>query len=128
MLVEDDAPNREAMSAFLAAEGYRVVVAVHGLDALRLLRTGADPSIIVLDVRMPVMNGLEFRREQLRDPGIAHIPVVVCSAEDEMRGRADFAAERWLQKPVDPPELLSTLRDCVGPVPPRRDSNRATPR
>jgi CheY-like chemotaxis protein len=124
--VEDDEGNREAMASFLAAEGYRVVPAVNGLEALHRLRDGADPSIILLDVQMPVMDGLQFRREQMRHAAIARIPVVVCSAEDDPRDPS-LAAQHWLRKPVDPTELLTTLGEYVAPPSSRRQRRGTDP-
>src|SRR6266446_9079911 len=72
LIVEDDADVRGALSAVLEGEGYRVVEAAHGQEALQHLRADARGfCMILLDLWMPVMNGWEFRAEQLKDPTLA---------------------------------------------------------
>jgi CheY-like chemotaxis protein len=106
LLVDDDSGIREAVSAFLEGSGHEITAAENGVEALRQLRLGAKPAVIVLDMRMPVMNGWEFRQEQLRDASLAGIPVVVCTADEEMKS---VPASGFLKKPIDPDELLRTL-------------------
>jgi CheY-like chemotaxis protein len=79
LIVEDDGPLRQCMTEILEDEGYRVVTAVHGQAALVLLET-IVPALIVTDVMMPVMDGLELCTQVRTTPATAHIPIVVCSA------------------------------------------------
>lgn len=90
LLVEDEASVREVIEAVLQDEGYRVVCAEHGADALEVLREGLRPCIIILDLMMPVMDGWQFRELQLSDPELLKIPTVVYSAV----GDIDQAVER----------------------------------
>ena len=76
LIVEDDRAIREPLSVLLRGEGYRVSLAENGQEALRKLRTEPSPDIIVLDLRMPVMDGWEFRAIQQQDPLLGLIPVV----------------------------------------------------
>ena len=70
VLVVDDDPNLvRLMSKFLKLEGFAPVPASNGQEALAYLRGGGDASVILLDLRMPVMDGWAFRREQRGDPG-----------------------------------------------------------
>src|SRR6185436_12323698 len=85
LLVEDDFDVRDALIPILEYEGHRVVGAASGQEALDRLRSGAKPSLILLDLMMPGMSGMEFRAEQLRDPALASIPVVVVSADPAAR-------------------------------------------
>jgi len=85
LLVDDEASVREVSEALLQAEGYRVVCAVDGRDALAILRAGLRPCIIILDLMMPVMDGWDFRSEQLKDPELLKIPTIVYSAVGEIR-------------------------------------------
>jgi CheY-like chemotaxis protein len=80
LLVEDELQIREVIEAVLQAEGYQVVCAVNGTDALAILRGGLRPCIIILDLMMPVMDGWQFRGAQLEDPELLKIPTVVYSA------------------------------------------------
>jgi CheY-like chemotaxis protein len=110
VLVVDDDPNLvRLMSKFLTLEGFAPVPAANGAEALRYLRGGGTASVILLDLRMPVMDGWTFRREQRGDPGLADIPIVVLSgmASDtvhEMEPAASF------HKPVSFPEVVTVVR------------------
>jgi CheY-like chemotaxis protein len=111
LVVEDDVDVREALAMFLECEGYHVVEAAHGAEALERLRGGGPFGLILLDLMMPVMNGWEFRDAQAKDPTLAAIPVVVITADHTAAKRAaDVGAAGCLLKPVEFPELL----DYVG--------------
>ncbi|MBY0280423.1 response regulator [Candidatus Binatia bacterium] len=111
LLVEDDDDIREAMAAFLEAEGYDVVQAIDGDDALRKLRASSDRiCLVLLDLFMPVKNGWEFRAEQMADPAISAVPVIVVSADRNARDKANtLGALEYLAKPVDFDRLLGTI-------------------
>jgi len=112
LLVEDDFELRDALVPILEYEGHRVVSAANGKEALdRLHAMPAAPSLILLDLMMPVMSGEEFRAEQLRDPQLASIPVVVVSARSQAAEKAArMGALACLQKPFDVEELLDVVR------------------
>jgi CheY-like chemotaxis protein len=106
MVVEDDALIREIVVQILVHEGFTTMVARNGAEALHRLRDEhVHPALILLDVMMPVMNGVQFRAEQLKDPALAGIPVVVMSAWDE----ADVPAEARIGKPFDIDVLLDAV-------------------
>jgi CheY-like chemotaxis protein len=117
LIVEDQADLRDSLADLLALEGYRVATAANGQEALTQLRTGSLPHMILLDLRMPVMDGAAFRREQQAAPAWALIPVVVISAEADLGVEATaLNAAGQLTKPIDLPELLSLLeRFSSGP-------------
>jgi CheY-like chemotaxis protein len=79
-VVNDDVETAEAIKALLEHDGYSVETALDGGAALRKLRDGLRPCIIVLDLMMPVVDGYQFRAAQLKDDRLAEIPVIVCSA------------------------------------------------
>ena len=114
LIVEDDADVRGALTAFLEGAGYTVVEAEHGGEALDHLRTSAMFCLILLDLFMPVMNGWAFRTEQLRDPHLAPIPVIVISADaDAANKAADLGVADHLGKPIDLERLLVMVgRHC----------------
>ena len=119
LIVEDDPDIRESLVEFLEDHGYRVVAAHHGRDALdHLLQASEPPSLIVLDLMMPVMDGAEFRAEQLRHPALAQIPVVLISAYRDVAARA-AALDRlpFLHKPFDLARLLDIVRARFQPAP-----------
>jgi CheY-like chemotaxis protein len=105
LIVEDDEDIRESLGDALELDGYDVAAAENGWEALRLLRSGLAPDVILLDLVMPVMNGWQFRKAQLADPEIMHIPVVVVSAS----APGDACPDRHLPKPFGIDDLLSTV-------------------
>jgi CheY-like chemotaxis protein len=109
LIVEDDDDNREVMGEVLSDEGYSVSFARDGAEALSQLRS-ARPDIILLDLNMPIMSGLEFRAAQVRDPTLALIPTVVLSAVDRLR---EFAGELEPQAAVAKPLKLAQLLSIV---------------
>jgi CheY-like chemotaxis protein len=111
MIVEDDLEARESLAAVLASEGYSVVLAEHGREALERLRESPTAvCIILLDLFMPVMNGWAFRDEQVRDPTLADIPVVVVTADASAAQRMrTLGVVEAMTKPVDFDRLLETV-------------------
>ena len=114
LVVDDDAAVVRPLARFLELEGFNAVTAANGLEALTYLRGGGSASVIVLDLRMPVMDGWSFRREQLRDPAIARIPVVVLSGADQDRV-AEILAAAAFEKPYTLSEVTTAVRQlCAG--------------
>jgi DNA-binding response OmpR family regulator len=112
LVVEDDDDLRSSLVLLLVAHGFRAAGAADGLEALSHLRAHGPPGLIVLDAVMPGMGGLEFRGEQLADPALAGIPVVVCTAWEELQDRPEFrAVAAFLVKPADPRRLLGLVRE-----------------
>jgi CheY-like chemotaxis protein len=116
LLVEDDPGVRNTLRMLLELEGYRVETAENGRVGLERLRADDLPFLILLDLAMPVMDGAQFRREQLADPQLAHIPVVVCSAiaPDGIAAK-QLKAVAYLTKPFHIDALLSVIRAVVEP-------------
>lgn len=77
MIVDDDPVIRSAVSELFEMTGHAVVTARDGSEALRQLREGLTPCLILLDLEMPLQDGISFRREQLADPRLAPIPVIL---------------------------------------------------
>lgn len=116
LVVDDDAGIRDMLTQVLEDEGYGVTTAADGQIALSQLRQGSSPPcLILLDLMMPVMNGVQFRSEQQQDPWLASIPVVVISAHLSGRQRAHTVqAADYLEKPVDLPKLLDIVARYCG--------------
>jgi CheY-like chemotaxis protein len=112
LVIEDDLSIREALAELLAEEGYAVACAANGAEALDLLALDAAPSLILLDLMMPVMNGWEFRSAQRQDPRLAQIPVLVLSASHAGDSGAvtGLGVNAFLQKPFDLETLVSTVQ------------------
>src|ERR1043165_7264957 len=111
LLVDDDADVRDSIGEALEGEGYRVVNASNGKEALRLLKDdGIRPDLILLDIMMPEMDGWAFRAEQHKDPTLAAIPVIVFTAYRTPRDTArQLDAAGFLRKPLRLDELLSAI-------------------
>jgi CheY-like chemotaxis protein len=77
LVIDDDDGVREAMVSILQVMGYFVASAINGKEALDYLRDAATPDLIISDLAMPVMDGRQFRREQVKDPRLAKVPVDV---------------------------------------------------
>jgi CheY-like chemotaxis protein len=103
LVVEDDEDAREALVALLQMKGYRAVPAGNGKEALDYLKKAPVPDLIILDLWMPVMDGWQFRNEQIRDPRLAKVPVIVVTA---LSDRTDIDANEIIIKPVDVDRLL----------------------
>ncbi len=100
----------------LEGAGHRVVTAENGREALERLREAESYCVILLDIMMPVMNGYEFREEQLRDPKLASIPVIVVTADGRAKEKAQqLGSDLFFQKPLSPPALLSAIRRFCPP-------------
>jgi CheY-like chemotaxis protein len=120
LIVEDDDAVVEGTCDLLEAEGYYVVRARDGHDALDQLRRGLRPCVILLDLMMPRMNGWEFRQEQLRDDDLRDIPVVVITAGNfsEASLRAQLGDIEFVPKLSSPDTLLAAIRRrCGEPIP-----------
>jgi CheY-like chemotaxis protein len=111
LLAEDDDDLREAVTDTLQDAGYTTVSFANGQEALEWLQdTPRLPSLVLIDMRMPVMDGWQFREKQSKDPAIAAVPVVMLSAMNEV-GKG--VGVEHLKKPVQPGELLAVVaRHC----------------
>jgi CheY-like chemotaxis protein len=110
LLVEDDLDIRDILQDLLEAEGYDVVPASHGKQALEFLRgasTDALPRLVVLDMMMPLVDGHQVLAEMKSDPKLAPIPVVVLSAVARER---PAGAAAFLRKPIPLRKLFDTIR------------------
>jgi len=107
LVVDDNAHALRAMSELLEFEGFSVLTAKNGLDALNKMRTTGHISLVLLDLWMPVMDGREVLRRKRSDAEIAGIPVVVLSAVPPV---SLDGARAVLKKPVDIKPLVSAVR------------------
>jgi CheY-like chemotaxis protein len=113
LIIDDDFVTQEMMSTILAGDGYRVAAASNGRDAIERLRACEKPDVILLDLKMPVMDGCAFCRAREQDKSLASIPVVILSGLPDVAERAaSLGAVAYLQKPVDVVALLGELRRC----------------
>lgn len=101
------------LAVLLEAEGFQVQTASNGAEALTAMHQ-TRPSVILLDLMMPVMSGDEFRRRQLAEPAYADVPVICMTAAHDGPQRAKrIRATQFFQKPVDFDELISAVRQLA---------------
>lgn len=111
LLVEDDLAVREVMQDLLEEEGYLVLVARNGREALERLHETAAPRLILADLMMPEMDGSELSVELARDPRLSRVPLVLISADIALEQRAKgLSVAAVLHKPVTLERLLDTVR------------------
>ena len=113
LVVEDDEDVRQAVSEALAAEGYDVTEAPDGAAALERARS-SPPDLILLDMRMPGMDGWHFVQEYGRVPGVRAPIVVMTTGRDAASWASDIGADAYLAKPFDLEVLLKTVREHTG--------------
>ena len=112
LIVEDDRDIRETLADALEQEGFAVTAAFDGLDALEKLR-GADraPDIVLLDVMMPRMDGVQFAAEMRKTPAWNGIPIVLVTADVHGKSAArEVGAAAFLKKPIKLTSLFDTIR------------------
>lgn len=114
LVVEDDPGMRDAVVELLEGEGYAVRFAANGRQALELLARMEPPTLILLDLMMPIMDGWQFldERRRLQDSGARRAPVVLLSGLGFIRGAPGVAD--FLRKPIDPEALLGCVRRFAG--------------
>src|ERR671930_694072 len=111
LIIEDRRDERDALRLILTLEGYNVVAVAGGHEALDYLRGAAPaPCMILLDLMMAGLNGWEFRTEQVRDPRLASIPVIVSSGDGRVIEKAAaLGITENFEKPIDFGALLGVL-------------------
>jgi CheY-like chemotaxis protein len=111
LLVEDDRDLREVLSESLRFEGYDVLEAVDGLDALTRVRDGVRPALVLLDLIMPRMDGRQFLEAIRGEVGLTDVPVVLVTGTPPLDLRT--AVHTILKKPVGLDDLLACIRGIV---------------
>jgi CheY-like chemotaxis protein len=116
LIVDDESSIRNLLGLFLTHNGYAVDTAANGAEALQWLHQSVElPGLILLDLMMPVMNGVEFRATQRQHPALATIPVAVISAAENLQDQAPaLDADVYLAKPIDFAALLTTVEHYCG--------------
>ena len=117
LVIDDDEDLRESLIAYLEDHGYATTGAVNGKHALDILSDPSEqPSLIVLDLMMPIMDGRMFREAQLTSPKLGAIPVILISAYDNAAEIAqELNIDAHLSKPIDPDNFLRLIEDLTVP-------------
>lgn len=112
MVIEDDTDIRTSLKEILELQGYDVLTAENGLDALSVLKGSAKPNLILLDMKMPIMDGWEFA-EKFHKTYDNSTPIVVVTAAADAEQRAkDIHATGWISKPFEMGEMLKKIKEC----------------
>jgi CheY-like chemotaxis protein len=115
LYIEDHPAQSDIMKQMLEFSGYEVVLAMNGEEGIEKARE-AQPDIILMDLRMPGIGGIEAIKQLKLDPSIAEIPVVVLSAWTSQRNREEAekaGAAKFLAKPVDTKHLIEEINDLL---------------
>ncbi|HMH17636.1 MAG TPA: response regulator [Burkholderiales bacterium] len=112
LVIDDDIDIRRNLRRLLESEGYEVALCEHGQLALDYLNAATVlPNLMILDLMMPVMDGFEFRKRQQEIPRLAHIPLIIMTAD----GRIDekmirTSAQVSVRKPADIDTILHAVK------------------
>ncbi len=115
LVVDDSATERFYLADLLAKNGYDVVTAENGEEALEKTRA-ERPAVVLMDVVMPGVNGFQATRALSRDPSTQSIPVILCTSKSEETDRIwgmRQGAKAYLTKPIQPAELLAKLAEMT---------------
>jgi len=113
LVVDDDPDILQTLALCLSTEGYRVLMAANGREALDVVHK-ERPACILLDLMMPVMDGWQFVGE-LESRGMRRAPLLILSADRAVQGHAQkLRAESYLAKPFDLDELLGKVSQLTG--------------
>jgi len=116
LIVDDVKESRELLSSLLSPVGFEIIEASNGMEALDIWKK-RNPHLIIMDIRMPVMNGLEttvhIRKEEKDD----HIPIIAATAsafEEEKQTVLDAGMDGYLRKPIQDQDLFDLVAKCLG--------------
>jgi CheY-like chemotaxis protein len=112
LIVDDNRDVRDGLADLLELRGYETVAANSGESALGYFREGGEACLVILDIAMPGMSGIELRNALRCEPETADIPVIVLSATDAQYELSNV--EAYLRKPLDPEELLRVVDQTCG--------------
>ena len=130
LVVEDDLPTREALCLSLASMGCAAHAAVNGRAGLDWLAGHPVPSLILLDLMMPEMDGFEFLRELRQRPGLADVPVIVVTAKDltaeDIRILGGQTERVIVKDPAYLTKLAAAVRERLARLPAREAERAAT--
>jgi CheY-like chemotaxis protein len=113
LIVEDDVRNVFALTSVLEPRGATVEIARNGREALEHLRQNPDVDLVLMDIMMPVMDGLQATREIRKQPQLAKLPIIALTAKamiDDREKCLEAGANDYIAKPLDADKLLSLAR------------------
>lgn len=118
-IVDDNEAIRDSLQTLIeATHEYRTMCAVNGAEGLSLI-TSSKPDLAILDINMPVMNGIELLEELKENPLTSDMPVIMLSANEEIKSvqaKIFKYADMYLSKPCTRTRLMSAIRACLAKV------------
>ena len=116
MVVDDSATMRLSLKSALELSGFKVECAGDGVLALNILKGGIKPDLIITDINMPNMGGLEFIKNLRIIPGHRFTPVLALTTESQQEKKDEakkYGATGWLLKPVTGPNLIKVIKQVL---------------
>jgi len=116
MIIDDSATMRMSLKASLELSGFKVDTADDGKQALNKLKDGIKPDLIITDINMPNMGGLEFIKTVRALPSFRFTPILALTTESQQAKRDEAkksGATGWLVKPVPGPELIKVIKQVL---------------
>ncbi|MBF0335900.1 MAG: response regulator [Alphaproteobacteria bacterium] len=116
MIVDDSPTMLMSLEGVLTKQGFGVVKAASGEQALATLTAGTKPALLITDLNMGAMNGIELIRKARQLPGFRFVPMLMLTTESQQDKRAEAkaaGATGWLVKPVAPDALLGVIKQVV---------------
>lgn len=115
LVVDDDVDSRDLLVQVLNEAGYTTSTASNGHEAFSRLQSAPDTGVVILDLSMPECDGQQFRKMQMKDPGMALTPVILSSADDKISEIAiDLRVDGFVAKPVDLRVLMLLVKKFCG--------------
>ncbi len=116
LVVDDVKESRELLSSLLSRVGFEVLEAINGKEGLEVWKT-KTPDLIIMDIRMPVMNGLEATIQIRSSETETHVPIIAATAsafEEEKQTILDTGMNGYMRKPIQEEELFALIGECLG--------------
>ena len=115
-IVDDSVTILMSMEAILRKGGFTVAKAASGEEAVAKLQGGLKPNLVITDIHMPGMNGIELIRKVRAMPGIQFVPILVVTTESQQAKRDEARAAKatgWLVKPVKPDDMMKVVKQIL---------------
>jgi CheY-like chemotaxis protein len=112
LVVEDNDEAREGLAVVLRREGYDILLAEHGEEALDHLRSGASPDLVLLDMLMPVLDGWHFLARLWQQEPLPSV-IIMTGSIVTREWALEHGCQGFLRKPIQPEQLLEEVRRCL---------------
>jgi two-component system chemotaxis response regulator CheY len=115
-IVDDSVTILMSLEAILRKGGFTVAKAATGEEAVTKLQGGLKPNLVITDIHMPGMNGIELIRKIRTMPGIQFVPILVVTTESQQAKRDEARAAKatgWLVKPVKPDDMMKVVKQIL---------------